>query len=208
MKTYILLSLSLLFVSCSTLQSHKHVVKDEKDRHITSVLSRYPHVILVGGLNTDLYEQIARYYQAKGNTQSDNTNALSSNYGITIQRDSLTGEVIEASIPSGILFGFDKYELGTDQQLVIDTFMDALTQDSLPKTIYIVGHTDSIGSNAYNQTLSENRANSVKAYLEAKYSTMVSVSSAFGLGETKPIATNDTDAGRQQNRRVEIIIKK
>jgi outer membrane protein OmpA-like peptidoglycan-associated protein len=69
----------------------------------------------------------------------------------------------------------------------------------------VEGFTDSVGSDAFNQTLSENRANSVRAYLIAQ-SLDPSAINAIGFGKSNPVASNDTSAGRQQNRRVEIII--
>jgi len=70
----------------------------------------------------------------------------------------------------------------------------------------LVGHTDSTGSNAYNKTLSENRAASVMSYLQNK-GVIQQRLSAYGMGEDKPRASNNTEAGRAQNRRVEIIIE-
>ena len=69
----------------------------------------------------------------------------------------------------------------------------------------IDGHTDNVGADAYNQTLSENRANAVKKYLVSK-GVDESRIAATGYGETKPIATNNTAAGRQQNRRSELTL--
>ena len=69
----------------------------------------------------------------------------------------------------------------------------------------IEGHTDSVGSAEYNQRLSENRADSVRTYLVAQGIASTSVGTA-GFGETMPVASNDTAAGRQQNRRVELVV--
>ncbi len=69
----------------------------------------------------------------------------------------------------------------------------------------IDGHTDNVGADAYNQTLSENRANAVKKYLVSK-GVDESRIAATGYGETKPIATNNTATGRQQNRRSELTL--
>jgi outer membrane protein OmpA-like peptidoglycan-associated protein len=71
----------------------------------------------------------------------------------------------------------------------------------------IEGHTDSVGSDVYNQTLSEKRAQTVADYLMAAGVSRSSVLSVQGLGETRPLASNDTEDGRQRNRRVEIIIE-
>jgi outer membrane protein OmpA-like peptidoglycan-associated protein len=72
-------------------------------------------------------------------------------------------------------------------------------------TLGIEGNTDSVGGDAYNQSLSERRAEAVRGYL-AQQGVPESSMTAKGLGETQPIASNDTTAGRQQNRRVELIV--
>jgi outer membrane protein OmpA-like peptidoglycan-associated protein len=69
----------------------------------------------------------------------------------------------------------------------------------------VEGHTDSVGSAEFNQQLSERRAESVRGYLVAQQIAPASVA-AIGLGEEHPVASNDTASGRQQNRRVEIIV--
>ena len=69
------------------------------------------------------------------------------------------------------------------------------------------GHTDDTGSNEINAKLSQDRADAVREYLIGKGIEPDRIASK-GYGETKPVATNDTDAGRQQNRRVEFVITK
>ncbi|HEX9248795.1 MAG TPA: OmpA family protein, partial [Gemmatimonadaceae bacterium] len=71
--------------------------------------------------------------------------------------------------------------------------------------LLIVGHTDNVGDASYNQRLSERRSNSAAAYLAAQSVARTRIA-ATGKGESEPIATNETDAGRQQNRRVEVAI--
>ncbi|WP_137937604.1 OmpA family protein [Chitinivorax sp. B] len=73
-------------------------------------------------------------------------------------------------------------------------------------TLEIEGHTDNVGSDASNQTLSENRANAVQDYLLTRQVAPERLQ-AYGRGETQPRASNDTEAGRSQNRRVEILIE-
>ena len=72
--------------------------------------------------------------------------------------------------------------------------------------IDVYGHTDSNGSDAYNQTLSERRASAVAGYLTTHGVQSARIGTR-GFGETQPIASNDTEAGRAQNRRVEIVIR-
>jgi outer membrane protein OmpA-like peptidoglycan-associated protein len=70
----------------------------------------------------------------------------------------------------------------------------------------VEGHTDSVGGEAYNQHLSEQRAGSVRDYLISQGILGTNLSPAKGFGESQPVATNDTATGRQQNRRVELIV--
>ncbi len=73
-------------------------------------------------------------------------------------------------------------------------------------TLAVEGHTDSVGGDAYNQTLSEQRAGSVRDYLIQQGMSAMNSVPAKGFGKTKPVASNDTAAGRQLNRRVELIV--
>ena len=70
----------------------------------------------------------------------------------------------------------------------------------------IEGHTDSDGSEAYNQALSERRAESVRRYLVAEAGIAAQRLSAVGYGETRPVASNETAAGKQENRRVSAVV--
>jgi outer membrane protein OmpA-like peptidoglycan-associated protein len=69
----------------------------------------------------------------------------------------------------------------------------------------VAGHTDSTGTNAYNQTLSQQRAESVSAYLRTR-GVLADRIIPIGSGEERPVASNDNEAGRQQNRRVELTL--
>jgi outer membrane protein OmpA-like peptidoglycan-associated protein len=72
--------------------------------------------------------------------------------------------------------------------------------------VAIEGHTDSIGSQSYNIELSEHRADAVRAFLLAQSIDSGRIA-AVGYGKTYPVASNDSNAGRQQNRRVEVIVQ-
>jgi len=72
-------------------------------------------------------------------------------------------------------------------------------------TLQIEGHTDSVGSDEFNQQLSERRADSVRDFL-AEQGAAASAMTAHGFGKTQPVATNDTSEGRQRNRRVELVV--
>jgi outer membrane protein OmpA-like peptidoglycan-associated protein len=103
-----------------------------------------------------------------------------------------------------VLFDSGQATLKPGAASTIDRLAAFLTQ-SPERSVAIEGHTDSMGSDSYNLSLSENRANSVKAALVAKGIQAQRIV-AVGKGEGVPVASNDNSAGRQQNRRVEIIV--
>ena len=114
------------------------------------------------------------------------------------------GEGILITFDSGLMFDYNSYGLKTATKTNLDDLAGVLKE--YPDTeILIQGHTDSKGSEEYNLELSEKRAKSVYNHLLRK-----GVSSSrlvtMGLGESEPIATNETDEGRQQNRRVEVAV--
>lgn len=100
------------------------------------------------------------------------------------------------------LFDFDKSTLRPDAVAALDTTVKKY-KGAMLKSMTIVGHTDSKGSDAYNQNLSERRADSVREYLISQGLDASKISTS-GLGESEPAASNDTADGRQQNRRVAI----
>jgi outer membrane protein OmpA-like peptidoglycan-associated protein len=112
------------------------------------------------------------------------------------------GIVVEFS--SNVLFGFDKSGLTNDSKNSLNKLIKIL--DEYPDTdIEIQGHTDSKGSNSYNQNLSELRADAVTNYLIQKNISGERLA-VKGFGERVPKYTNDTEDGRSQNRRVEFLI--
>ncbi|MEP7070077.1 MAG: OmpA family protein [Usitatibacter sp.] len=108
-------------------------------------------------------------------------------------------------IQADALFDFDKSVLRPDGRKSIDDAMAKMGGVDLEMVI-ATGHTDSIGSDAYNQRLSERRAAAVKAYLVSK-GIPASKITTIGKGESQPVATNKTAEGRQKNRRVDIEFK-
>ena len=114
------------------------------------------------------------------------------------------GEGIVVEFSSNILFGFDESNLSDEAKTNLDKLVVVL--NSYPDTdIEVQGHTDSKGSEAYNQTLSEQRAGTVSGYLSGKgiaYNRLT----IKGFGETLPKYENNTADGRTQNRRVEFMI--
>ncbi len=114
------------------------------------------------------------------------------------------GEGIQVTFDSGILFDFDSYALRPQAREHLTNFAASLNE--YPESeVLIVGHTDSSGSDQYNQTLSENRANAAGSFL-IRAGVAPSRVKMMGLGETEPVAPNETPDGMQQNRRVEVAI--
>ena len=114
------------------------------------------------------------------------------------------GEGLQVTFESGLLFGFDSDILRAGARDNLATFARSL--DKYPGTdVLIVGHTDSVGTDAYNRSLSARRAASAEAYLVSRGVAVTRLRST-GRGETEPIASNDSEVGRQKNRRVEVAI--
>ena len=121
--------------------------------------------------------------------------------GADIER---VGEGIKITFDSGILFGFDSSELTYASKTNIAELAETLKKYE-DTEILIEGHTDSKGSESYNQELSERRAGSVAGELRS-LGVAASRISEVGYGEEMPIADNSTEEGRSQNRRVEVAI--
>lgn len=121
--------------------------------------------------------------------------------GATVER---VGEGIQVTFQSGLLFDFDSDRVRPDAAQNLRNLAGSL--DKYPNTdLLIVGHTDSIGTEAYNRSLSERRASATAAYL-ASHGVSRSRLRTTGRGESEPVASNATETGRQRNRRVEVAI--
>lgn len=114
------------------------------------------------------------------------------------------GEGIKITFDSGLLFDFDSYKLRSTTKEDLEEMASTLKKYE-DTNILIEGHTDAQGSEAYNQELSEERAESVSKYL-ADLGVKPGRVSTIGYGESQPVASNDTASGRQENRRVEVAI--
>lgn len=121
--------------------------------------------------------------------------------GATVER---IGEGIKITFDSGILFGFDSSSLTATSKQNITQLAETLNKYE-DTEILIEGHTDNKGSEEYNQSLSERRAESVGDLLVSMGVPGTRITQV-GYGEMQPIADNETDYGRSQNRRVEVAI--
>lgn len=121
--------------------------------------------------------------------------------GVSVVR---VGDNIVLSMPGNITFDVNRSDINAGFYPVLDSVAKVLNK--YEKTLVeVAGHTDSTGSDAINQPLSENRAASVASYLESRQVLRMRMAS-FGLGSRHPVADNDTASGRQLNRRVEITL--
>ena len=109
------------------------------------------------------------------------------------------------TIQAEALFDFDKSVLKPAGKKSIDEAIAKMAKVDVEMVI-ATGHTDSIGTDAYNQKLSERRANSVKEYMVSKGVAAAKITT-LGKGKTQPVATNKTKEGRAKNRRVDIEFK-
>lgn len=114
------------------------------------------------------------------------------------------GEGILVTFDSGILFDFDSYRLRPAARDNLTELSNTL-QDMPETEVLVAGHTDSVGADEYNYTLSEQRAQSAADYLMSR-GIAGSRINIVGLGESEPVASNETSTGRQENRRVEVAI--
>ena len=121
--------------------------------------------------------------------------------GVEVQRQ---GDTIQLIMPGNITFATDSADIASSFYTPLNNLAGSFRQYN-QNSIEIVGHTDSTGSAAYNQDLSERRARSVAGILTAGGVAQNRITTA-GRGASQPVASNDTVAGRAQNRRVQILI--
>lgn len=126
--------------------------------------------------------------------------------GADIDAVAAIGSTLRFVLDGAVLFAVDSTELRPAAQDSLDILAQEITEAGLRK-FRVVGHTDSTGDEAYNLTLSKDRASSVRDYLSAQPALSDVTITAEGRGQAEPIADNATDEGRAKNRRVEIIGK-
>ncbi|CAI8955141.1 hypothetical protein PSJE_16040 [Pseudomonas jessenii] len=114
----------------------------------------------------------------------------------------------ETIVIRDVHFQFDKATLTSSDKLVLDKIATRLKAEAPTAQLTVTGHTDSVGSDAYNQKLSDKRAHSVVEYLIDQGVPRSNFVSVVGAGESQPVADNKTADGRAQNRRTEIKIQR
>jgi outer membrane protein OmpA-like peptidoglycan-associated protein len=119
--------------------------------------------------------------------------------------DRMPNDVLRITMTNQTAFDTDSSAIKSGFHSTMDKLADVVVRYG-KTTLTVVGHTDNVGSNDYNQKLSERRAHSVAEYLESRRVNGMRLALA-GKGEAQPIASNASDGGRQQNRRVEIYVE-
>ena len=114
------------------------------------------------------------------------------------------GEGIQVTFQSGLLFDFDSDRIRPEAAQNLQNLAASLGEYP-NSSLLIVGHTDAVGSDSYNQTLSERRARSTAMYLSTQGVSAARLQTV-GRGETEPVASNEIESGMQKNRRVEVAI--
>lgn len=112
---------------------------------------------------------------------------------------------VKVTFESGILFGFDSSKLSEEAKTNLNKFAEVL-KSTPDADVAILGHTDNVGSEKANQSVSEKRAKEVAKYLTSQNVAENQIKDVLGMSFTQPVASNDTEEGRAQNRRVEVYL--
>jgi outer membrane protein OmpA-like peptidoglycan-associated protein len=123
--------------------------------------------------------------------------------GVEVERTA--EDTLNVNLRNEILFDFDSSALRTASRDTLREFAGVLARYP-EQSVSVAGHTDSVGADDYNQRLSEQRAAAVKDFLVAQGVPRTRVA-AYGYGESRPVASNQTAEGRQLNRRVQVYIQ-
>ena len=147
---------------------------------------------------------------AVGRYMDDQKRDLEKNLGTEIKSgqarvEKLPNDVVRITMTNQTAFETDSSEIKPGFHSTMDKLADVVVRYG-KTTLTVVGHTDNVGSDSYNQRLSERRALSVAQYLESKRVNSMRLATA-GKGEAAPIANNASETGRQANRRVEIYVE-
>lgn len=160
-------------------------------------VERRQHALIGAGLGALAGAAIGHYMDK----QEAELRAELQGTGVSVTRD---GDNITLNMPGNVTFATNSSDLNPAFFNVLNSVSKVLVEFD-QTVVEVAGHTDSTGSDAYNQSLSERRANSVAAYLRSQ-SIDGQRLLTLGVGEQWPVADNSTDGGRRANRRVEITM--
>jgi len=153
-----------------------------------------------------VFDRRDRCPDTPANTAVDHRGCPLPQYPASVKPEPAQSEVITLSDAGEVMFAYNQSELTPTAKSQLDSVMGKL-EDADVASIKVIGHTDSQGSDAYNQTLSQRRASSVAEYLLSQGVAPNKVTSE-GKGESQPVADNETEEGRAKNRRVELHVNR
>lgn len=206
MKTLQYITVLFIAIVCACSPSANLTYSDaiftEKDSVLIMNNSHYSSASLVGGGATLAKQEKDTLLSIQ---LKDLNFKLGEINGVNMEGTKDNGNIknLKASIQDDILFPFASHELTESAFSILDDIENVLIQYPDIK-ITVVGHTDNVGTYAYNMTLSKNRASSVVNYFKGKGLNNLIFESGKGFNE--PVADNNTDSGREKNRRVEIYL--
>ncbi len=160
-----------------------------------SAVERRQHAMVGAGIGALTGGSIGAYQDR----QEAELRRATAGTGVDVSRD---GDVIKLNLPDGVTFDFNKTDIKPQFYPALNTIAGTLREYN-QTVVEVSGHTDSIGTDAINQRISEQRANAVAGYLMGQ-GVQRERFEIVGMGKRYPIASNDTDAGRALNRRVEV----
>ena len=213
-KLILTMAVATVFVSgCSTLDAY---TREEKTSSATKgaligaaagavvglisgndAVERRQHALIGAGIGALAGGSIG-YYQDK---QEAKLRAELEGTGVSVVRN---GDNITLNMPGNVTFATNSSDLSPAFFNVLNSVGKVLAEFE-QTVVEVAGHTDSTGSDAYNQSLSERRANAVSAYLTSQ-GVIGQRLITLGMGEARPVADNSSESGRQANRRVEITM--
>ena len=209
-KTSVLITLLSVLTACTTINPYTGQSQTSKAVWGTAigaatgaatgalVSNNHGAGALVGGLAGAAVGGGVGYYM---DTQEAELRAELASTGVSVIRD---GDNIRLVMPGNITFKTDSADINAGFYSTLNSVAKVLNKYD-NSTVMVMGFTDSTGAASYNQTLSQNRANAVAAYLQGQ-GVKSSRFEIMAMGASNPIADNSTATGRQQNRRVEIKI--
>lgn len=209
-KTSVLITLLSVLTACTTINPYTGQSQTSKAVWGTAigaatgaatgalVSNNHGAGALVGGLAGAAVGGGVGYYM---DTQEAELRAELASTGVSVIRD---GDNMRLVMPGNITFKTDSADINAGFYSTLNSVAKVLNKYD-NSTVMVMGFTDSTGAASYNQTLSQNRANAVAAYLQGQ-GVKSSRFEIMAMGASNPIADNSTAAGRQQNRRVEIKI--
>jgi outer membrane protein OmpA-like peptidoglycan-associated protein len=156
-----------------------------------------------GPVQTETFEQVAAEETAEEMMEPCTNIEMSLARAEELTHDKYYGAT---QYDGAIHFAFDSYELSSEAKKAIDAVVQPLLQVDQHFFIELQGHTDGFGEEPYNFQLGLNRARAVMGYLNQKYGLSLQRMNGFSCGELKPLADNDFEDGRAENRRVTLVV--